>query len=282
MSSLDEQTHGEDLDWGEVRSACAERDWRRAWEAVGTDHRCDATPGEIYIFGAARRLSAVSAAMRHWYLESLGLSGFGGRDQTWKDRYARIKVIASWESSAAAQHVSRVKPTMGVDMASGHSFSAALNGVDLTYFDESARFTREAFDRMADTLRAGEVRIPSSVQGDARAVLDDMLTKGSAERLETLPGNMRMTWVDHEGSPLDDLIRAANQPRMSGTLVMSQGTARALRNLPELRTETTFGVDGHRRVIDALAGDQVWVVPNDFIKTNPNPRGPAQRKRRGG
>ncbi len=107
IPTLDEPTAPADLDWGEVRSACAAKDWRRAWEVVGTDHEGEATPGEVYIFGNAQRQSAVSAALRHWYLESLSLSGFGGCDKTWKGRYARIKTIAAWESSAAAQHVKR-------------------------------------------------------------------------------------------------------------------------------------------------------------------------------
>lgn len=63
-------------------------------------------PGEVYIFGVARRHRAVTAALRGWYLESLSWSGFGGRDKTWKDRFARIKQVAAWESKVAAQYVS--------------------------------------------------------------------------------------------------------------------------------------------------------------------------------
>lgn len=106
--ALDETTDPADLDWGAIRSACDRRDWREAWGVVGTDHAGDATPGEVYLLSVARHKSATAAALHHWYLESLLLSGFGARDKTWKARFERIKGIAAWESSARAQYF---KPT---------------------------------------------------------------------------------------------------------------------------------------------------------------------------
>lgn len=277
MSSLVEQTHGEDVAWGEVRSACAARDWRRAWEAVGVDHEGDATPGEAYIFGVARRMSAVSAALFHWRSErrseihkrmmarirhkqakAAGPHGVAPLPE-YEASWARIKAIASWESSAAAQHVSRAKVVVVQDMR------VTVGGVDLTYFDESSRFTREAFDRMADTLRAGELRIPSSVRDDARAVLDDLIAGLALARpVVTLPSDRTVTWVDHDGSPLEDLRRAMQSMQRSPvtcTLAMHEDVARALASHPDLRPLTQTRAER--------------------ANLNPNPRGPAQRKRMG-
>lgn len=106
MSDLSETTQGEEIKWGELRSACARKDWRVAWEVVGVDCTGQVTLGEVYIFALARRVSAVSAALRHWYLGSLRQKKFGdGPYMTWPERYARIKGIAIWESRAAAQFV---------------------------------------------------------------------------------------------------------------------------------------------------------------------------------
>lgn len=291
--SLDEQTHGEAIDWGEVRSACAARDWRRAWETVGVDHEGAATPGEVYLFGVAKGVRAVSAALFHWRSErrseidkrmmarirhkqakAQGPHGVAPLPE-YEASWTRIKAIAAWESSAKAQHVSKVKPTMGVDMASGRDFSAVVNAIDLTYFGESSRFTREAFDRLAETLRSSELRIPSSVQHDARTVLDDLIAMRAMDRpVLALPSDMQMRWVEHEGSPLEGLRRSmAQREATRGTLIMSQDTAHALRQIPELR-DLPY-------VIDEMAGRQIFVAPNGLNPLTPNPRGPAQRKRRG-
>lgn len=115
--TLDETTNPADVEWGEVRSAVAEKDWRRAWEVVGTDHEGEATPGEAYIFGNARRLACVSAALIAWRgvalpIPSSGLRSslsevreIGARVLARNARWQRIKTIAAWESSAAAQYV---------------------------------------------------------------------------------------------------------------------------------------------------------------------------------
>lgn len=274
--SLDETTHGEDLDWGEVRSACAAKDWRRAWGAVGIDHEGEATPGEIYIFGAARRAWAVAPALRHWRAERDAVYDEHIKQrlrsaQAWREiapldkgeMWRRIKRLAGVGSSAKAQHVAALARP-GALLAGFKSFKATVGGVELTQFDDASQVKREAFGRLTETLRAGELRIPSSVQDDARAVLDDLLTKGAAERSTVaLPSSMRMRWVDHEGSPLEDLRQAMMTLRrpVGATLTMSQDTARALANHPDLRPLTQAGAE----------------------KTglNPHPRGPAQRKRRG-
>lgn len=272
MSSLDEMTHGEDLDWGEVRSACAARDWRRAWEAVGVDHEGDATPGEVYLFGVAKGVRAVSAALFHWRSERRseihermmarirhkqaktpgphGVPPLPEYEASW----ARIKQVASWESSAAAQHVSKLAVKVVQDVR------ITVGGVELGELNAASRFTREAFDRLVDALPTGGLGIPASVRDDAHAVLADLLTKGAAERSTVaLPSDMRMRWVDHEGSPLEDL-RQAMELRATGTLTMHEDVARALANHPDLRPLTQARAE--------RAG------------LNPNPRGPAQRKRR--
>ena len=116
VPTLDETTNPADVEWGEVRSAVAAKDWRRAWEVVGTDHMGEATPGEAYIFGNARRLACVSAALMAWRHVEMPpgfgasvwrrLTGPEGRfGNAYASRWARIKVIAAWESSAAAQYV---------------------------------------------------------------------------------------------------------------------------------------------------------------------------------
>lgn len=125
IPTLDETTNPADVEWGEVRSAVAAKDWRRAWEVVGTDHTGEATPGEAYIFGNARRVACVSAALLHWrdqfkmQVEGIRYEYNNRRlrsAKAWRDipplplyeeSWTRIKAIAAWESSAAAQYVGR-------------------------------------------------------------------------------------------------------------------------------------------------------------------------------
>lgn len=210
--SLDEQTHGEDLDWGEVRSACAECDWRRAWKAVGTDQVGPATPGEAYILSAARRAWSVAPALRHWRAERDAVYDKHIKQrlksaQAWREiapldkgeMWRRIKRLAGMESSAAAQHVSRAQP---------RGFSViTLNGKP----------------------------IGMSAPGSPWAVPDTPLLEDMRQVL-------------------------AQRGPMRGNLTMSLDTARALANHPDLRPLT-----------------QARAERADL---NPNPRGPAQRKRR--
>lgn len=174
--SLDETTHGEDLDWGEVRSACAAKDWRRAWGAVGIDHEGEATPGEIYIFGAARRAWAVAPALRHWRAERDAVYDEHIKQrlrsaQAWREiapldkgeMWRRIKRLAGVGSSAKAQHVAALARP-GALLAGFKSFKATVGGVELTQFDDASQVKREAFGRLTETMRAGELRIPTSAQ----------------------------------------------------------------------------------------------------------------------
>jgi hypothetical protein len=233
VSSLDEQTHGEDVAWGEVRSSCAARDWRRAWEAVGVDHEGGVTPGEVYIFGAARLLACVSAALFHWraayrteledrtYYHHPGLR-VPPSMPPYEASWARIKAIASWRSSAKAQYAERVAPVVGVDCttdtwaASGAMrFSMTVNGRPI-----------EMFAPRSDEVIAG--------------------------------------WPEPIAAPLEDLRQAmAQREPVRGTVVMSPAVARQLERMGQA----------------AASGSTLAAACTR--STNPNPRGPAQRKRRG-
>lgn len=113
----------QEIAWSELRSACHRKAWREAWEIVGTDHTGDATPGEVYIFGVAREVRAVTAALKAWREAALPAQALMlrqaetasdvetirvrrmmarkiGEDAGWQ----RIKQVVAWESQAAAQH----------------------------------------------------------------------------------------------------------------------------------------------------------------------------------
>lgn len=262
--TLDETTNPADVEWGEVRSACAAKDWRRAWEVVGTDHTGEATPGEAYIFGNARRLACVSAALRHWYLESLGMAGFGGRDKTWKDRYARIKVIAAWESSAAAQYA---EPKA-----------------------KRARAWREALER-------NTISTPRTVGGRAATIIiDDPPMSGAMDLMRPMgvtdeefreylrarqegATNMRLY-----GNPAggEDYTLTINGERQTYTVPASAmpDIADALRDYigQPLTAATRAAVES---TVRRVTQDSARVASgNAVISPNPAPHGPNRRRRR--
>jgi hypothetical protein len=91
------------VDWGEARSACEARDWRRAWQAVGTDNTGDATPGETYLLNKAARARATAAALYHWREIREREVPLARGNVSW----LRIKRIAGWSSQARAQYAKR-------------------------------------------------------------------------------------------------------------------------------------------------------------------------------
>lgn len=184
--ALDESTAPHDLDWGEVRSACAAKDWRRAWEVVGTYHEGEATPGEVYIFSNARRASCTSAALMAWRSQALPLQTAMlryveassdvethtvrksialklGTNEPW----TRIKGIAAWESSAAAQYSDEAVQCSKhahdwalrvecMEMSVGGVPIRGMAGDGAGYYDESAHITPEMIARVAAMRGEGE------------------------------------------------------------------------------------------------------------------------------
>lgn len=123
LVALDTPDAPRELEWGELRSACAARDWQRAWGVVGTDHAGAWTVGELYLLDKARRARAVAAALlmwRHIHRNDLDFGMLGvpedrkfqaaclAKDALWQ----RLKLMAAWESDAVAQRSEALRRMM--------------------------------------------------------------------------------------------------------------------------------------------------------------------------
>lgn len=145
----------QEIAWSELRSACHRKAWREAWEIVGTDHTGDATPGEVYIFGVARQVRAVTAALKAWReaalpaqtimlrqvetasdVETLSVRRMMARKIGEDAGWQRIKRVAAWKSQAAAQHdphviERRAAAVMRLAMGSGARITVGGRGMTM-------------------------------------------------------------------------------------------------------------------------------------------------------
>lgn len=221
------------VDWAELRSACHRRAWQDAWEIVGTDHVGAPAPGEVYIFGVARRDRAVTAALRGWYLESLSWSGFGGRDKTWKDRFARIKQVAAWESKVAAQYVS----------AADRAARDALRFLELAGLsEEQASEALPAALQMASAAAIGLDKAAQIADSSVRALRSGAVLTGTLEI--TSPG----TWFDESEPLIKEAWLNAARPSplgvpgiISSPFIRSQAEPRAHLSKSERVVRAIFG-----------------------------------------
>lgn len=255
--TLDEPTAPADVDWSEIRSATEARDWRRAWQAVGTDHAGDATPGETYLLSKAARAKATAAALVAWRKVEMDAGTiFIGADaaRVWQ----RIKRIAGWTSQAAAQYTPRPKSAKQMLM-----------------------------ERMNQHIRPGAIQLPNDILGGRYStvnvgdfVLDDStdslaLTLAAlyAEDTAMTRGNGGSTGAVTIPPSASRSIAAmlATQARLTGGARLHVGTEDE-----SITITPSSDMIRWQRPEPAAATSHVGIATH---ATNPNPRGPQPRRR---
>lgn len=236
------------VDWAELRSACHRCAWQEVWAIVGTDHVGAPAPGEVYIFGVARRHSAVTAALRGWYLESLSRPPKPDHDKTWKDRFARIKQVAAWESKVAAQYVS------AADRAAHRARRDALRFLELAGVgEEQASNALPAALQMASAAVMGLDKAAQIADSGVRALRSGAVLTGTLEI--TSPG----TWFDESEPLIKEAWLNAARPSLLGVpgiisspFIRSQAEPRAHLSKSERVVRAIFG---HQHIISYTASE---------------------------
>lgn len=261
---------GEAIDWGGLRSACARKAWREAWALVGVEHDGDPTPGELYIFGAARPVLSMAAALRGWYLESEMMPGVD-KPTVWVARWQRIKGIARWESQTARA----VEAQRAYKKAKLEGWLAQIVHHDLSA--PAGPFFLSAFDM--DLERA------ANIAAGALRLNDRPLERFELEPIRIEPGHQ--AW-ETSGDPLGDLLRARDAAeRITGDfIVMGHNVARALIQFGDDARAATQAMTGMARALVEVGRDARLYV-NEASKVaavmprpNPAPRGPQPKRRR--
>lgn len=294
--TLDEPTAPADVDWSEIRSATEARDWRRAWQAVGTDHTGDATPGETYLLSKAARAKAAAAALVAWRKVEMPLrmariderhengglapdlmrNGLHNLART--EGWQRIKRIAGWVSQARAQYNRRGVPYAAWDVSSRgdrpivQNFQLMING-------EVQNVTvpqgwGEMHDRLADQLQAA---MPAGLSPGYR-VIDDF-----RQEYQGIP-------------PAEPVVLTRGNGGITGTVTIPPSTSRSIATMLATQARLTggarlhVGTDDESITITPSSDDMIrWQRPDPAAATshvgiathatNPNPRGPQPRRR---
>ena len=307
--TLDEPTAPADVDWSEIRSATEARDWRRAWQAVGTDHAGDATPGETYLLSKAAHAKATAAALvawrnalleprlapqrrafdplnadhverqpqfeqRHRKAMTSEAHALDAHGESWQ----RIKRIAGWTSQAAAQYASPKQA------AARH----AWNMISTPHDDSLAALHALWRDEFADpNVRPTNMWIDEATLDALRqhaGIIDDPVDP-------ELHGNGRGV-VGVLNNPF--LSAAANRGEITGTVTIPPSTSRSIAAMLATQARLTGGA----RLNIGTEDESITITPSsDMIRwqrpdptatshvgiathaTNPNPRGPQPRRR---
>lgn len=282
--TLDEPTAPADVDWSEIRSATEARDWRRAWQAVGTDHTGDATPGETYLLSKAARAKATAAALvawrdalleprlaphrrafdplnadhverqpqfeqRHRKAMTSEAHALDAHGESWQ----RIKRIAGWTSQARAQYDERGNRRGRLQAALRDGLSRATQIPARVLF--------------GDPLTGQRVNV---------GVIDDPVDP-------ELYGNGRGV-VGVLNNPF--LSAAANRGEITGTVTIPPSASRSIAAMLATQARLNVGTEDESITItpssesaaDFMArGGPVGAIATHA--TNPNPRGPQPRRR---
>ena len=261
--TLDEPTAPADVDWSEIRSATEARDWRRAWQAVGTDHAGDATPGETYLLSKAARAKATAAALVAWRKVEMDAGTiFIGADahRVWE----RIKHIAGWTSQARAQYKPRPK---------------------------SAKQTRTEW--LNQHIRPGAIQIPDDILGGRYSAVNvgDFVV---ADDVESFEQALALSLVDYRAADEDTAMTRGNGG-ITSTVTIPPSTSRSIVAMLATQARLTGGARLHIGTED----ESITITPSSDVTrwqrpdpaaatshvgiathaTNPNPRGPHPRRR---
>jgi hypothetical protein len=261
--TLDEPTAPADIDWSEIRSATEARDWRRAWQAVGTDHAGDATPGETYLLSKAARAKATAAALVAWRKVEMDAGTiFIGADaaRVWE----RIKRIAGWTSQAAAQYKPRTK---------------------------SAKQTRAEW--LNERIRPGAIQLPDDILGGRYSTVNvgDFVVDDDVGSFEQA---LALSLVDYRAADEDAAMTRGNGG-VTGTMTMPGTTSRSIAAMLATQARLTggarlnIGTEDESITITPSSNMIRWQRPDPAAATshvgiathatNPNPRGPQPRRR---
>jgi hypothetical protein len=303
--TLDEPTAPADIDWSEIRSATEARDWRRAWQAVGTDHAGDATPGETYLLSKAARAKATAAALVAWRQDAhvLYSSALANRDalpQTSAHAlrelatcaaWQRIKRIAGWSSQAAAQYKPRATKAQ---RARGVTF----DGVD------DSPLSHNILGGRYSTVNVGDFVVADDVDSFNQALWQSIIDYhgGDDFRQEyqgippARPAHMQMSEEVYNAlTRAEDAALTRGNGGITGTLTMDAGSSRSIAAMLATQARLTGGA----RLNIGTEDESITITPSrDMIRwqrpdpaaatshvgiathaTNPNPRGPQPRRR---
>ena len=258
--SLDELTAPADVDWSEIRSATEARDWRRAWQAVGTNHAGDATPGETYLLSKAARAKATAAALVAWRKVEMDAGTiFIGADaaRVWE----RIKRIAGWTSQARAQYKPRASKAQ---RARGVTF----DGVDDSPLSNNILGGRYSTVNVGDFVVADDVEsfeqaLALSLADYRAADEDAAMTRGN--------GGITGTVTIPPSASRSIAAMLATQARLTGGAAMS-----VEREGDTITITPSSDMIRWQRPDPAAATSHVGIATH---ATNPNPRGPQTRRR---
>jgi hypothetical protein len=277
--TLDEPTAPADIDWSEIRSATEARDWRRAWQAVGTDHTGDATPGETYLLSKAARAKATAAALVAWRQDAhvLYSSALANRDalpQTSAHAlrelatcaaWQRIKRIAGWTSQARAQYKPRASKAQ-------RARGATFDGVEDNPLSHSILGGRYSTVNVGDFVVADDVdsfeQALALSLADYRAADEDAaMTRGN--------GGITGTVTIPPSTSRSIVAMLATQARLTGSARLNIGTEdESITITPSGESAADFMARGGP--VGAIATSHVGIATH---ATNPNPRGPQTRRR---